>query len=261
MGRVRREAASLTESVLQPREHAVQGVGEPVQLVSAAAPLDAPAQVLGGDAAGGARHLVDRAQRDPRDDRPAQRGQPHAERDQHHQSVEVAVAHRERAPERHAHLDHLGDAALAHHRQGEQTHRLGARQHHRLDGGLAARGPRARLRRQRQHVLLAARARPVGMALGIEQPEELVVELGPQQLAQQRVGFARDVGGAGVLDDLGHRQQRGVQILVEAPAQPRVGDRADRDEDREEDRAVPEGEGGAKGQPQARAGHGAALSM
>jgi len=239
-----------------------RGVREHVQLVPAPPPLHAPAQVLGGDAAGGARHLVHRAQGRAGDDGSAERGQPHPQRDQHDQGVEVAVAHRLGAPQRHAHLDHLGDAAVAHHRQGEEADRLDAAHHHRLDRAQAADGPGAGLGRQRQHVGPAARAGGVRPPLGIEELDELVVELGSQELPQERIGVAGCLpGGAGVLDHLRDGEERRVEILLETEAQPGIGDRGDRHQDREQDGAVPQGELGADRERQPEASHGSALSM
>jgi hypothetical protein len=220
------------------------------------------AQVLGGDAAGGARHLVHRAQGDARDDRAAERGEPHPERDQHDQGVEVAIADRLGPPERHADLDDLGHAAVLHHRQGEEPDRLRAAHRHRLDRALAAGGPNAGRGRERQQIGPPSLAEAVRPSLGIEQLDELVVELGAQQLAQERLGVAgRPLGGSGVLDDLGDGEQGGVEVLLQAEAEPGVGQRADRHQDGEEHAAVPEGELGVDRERQAEAPHGSALSM
>jgi hypothetical protein len=98
--------------------------------------------------------------------------------------------------------------------------------------------------------------------LGIEQLDELVVELGPQQLAQERLGLARPLlGRAGVLDDLGDGEQGGVEVLLQAEAEPGIGEGADRHQDGEEDAAVPERELGVDRERQAEPSHGSALSM
>src|SRR3990167_5927127 len=82
-----------------------------------------------------------------------------------------------------------------------------------------------------------------GAALGVHELEELVVELRPEEIPQQRLG-ARALGAApaGVADHLRDRAERGVEVLHEAPPQERVREPADHDEDPEQDRRVPEGE-------------------
>src|SRR5262249_58992763 len=65
VGGVGGEAADLAERVLQPLEHLVQRLGEPVQLVTGALPGNPARQVFGGDATGAERHGVDGSQRTP----------------------------------------------------------------------------------------------------------------------------------------------------------------------------------------------------
>ena len=78
--RVGHEVTLALERVLEPGQHLVQRLGEPVQLVAGAAKLQAPGEVLGRDAPGGARHLVDRLQRLAGDERAAQGSQREPER-------------------------------------------------------------------------------------------------------------------------------------------------------------------------------------
>ena len=82
------------EGLVEPREHAVERLGEPVQLVLGALPSDALVQVLGGDAAGRRRHLVDRSERLPRDDGAARGRQADPERDQDEQRLRDSGAAR-----------------------------------------------------------------------------------------------------------------------------------------------------------------------
>src|SRR5262245_20149982 len=83
------------------------------------------------------------------------------------------------------------------------------------------------------------------MAFAVEELKELVVDLGPQELAQERFGLEvvrpprRD---ARVGQRLGHRQQRGVQILEQTPAKRGVAQHAGDRQDREQDGAVAERE-------------------
>src|SRR5262249_50785702 len=108
-------------------------------------------------------------------------------------------------------------------------------------------GPR--LRRELQRPRMLPRRSRLGMALGVEQLEELVRELRPQQLPQERVELgvrALAVGRkVGVAQDLRHRQQRGIEVLDQAPPQHRIPEHADDDQDREQQAAVPERQTGA----------------
>ena len=100
---VGREPAHLGEGVLQPRQHAVERVGQAVELVAGAAYRDAAGQRLGVDAARRARHLVHRPERGPRHDVAAGRGQAHAERDENQQRLQPALERLGGGPERGAH--------------------------------------------------------------------------------------------------------------------------------------------------------------
>ena len=109
VGRIGGEAAHLPEGLVEPREHAVERLGEPVQLVLGALPSDALVQVLGGDAAGRRRHLVDRSERLPRDDGAARGRQADPERDQDEQRLQIAAQHALGSAERAADLDDPDD--------------------------------------------------------------------------------------------------------------------------------------------------------
>ena len=101
------------------------------------------------------------------------------------------------------------------------------------------------------------------MAFGIEELEELVVELGPEQVPQHglRVVGAALGQGPGVVQHLRDRQERGVEVLDEAPAEHRIAQRGDDDQDAEQDAAVPERETSADRQRPQPTHHSSALSM
>src|SRR2546425_509267 len=120
-GGVRRKAPHLREGALEPRQHLVQGLGEPIQLVAGSAKLQAAGEVLGGDAPGGARHLVDRLQRLTGDERAAQGRQREPERNQNHQRLGVPRERAMTARERHPDLNELRWPSVAQHRERHET--------------------------------------------------------------------------------------------------------------------------------------------
>ena len=88
----------------------------------------------------------------------------------------------------------------------------------------------------------AERARAAaGTPEGVEELEQLVRHLRPQQLAQRVLGRGRRPA-VRLLQHLGERHERRVEVLGEAPREDPVGEGADQDEDHEEQARVPEGE-------------------
>ena len=231
-----------------------------IELVAGAAPADPAPELLPGDAARRPGHLVHGLERAPRDHRPARRGEAEAERDQDEQRLEVTPERALGAVERHADLDEPHEVAAAVHGHGEQAHARPPGEAHGLVSLAAGGGALPRPRREREPVAQLGRVR-AGAALGVHELEELVVELRPEEIPQQRLG-ARALGAApaGVADHLRDRAERGVEVLHEAPPQERVREPADHDEDPEQDRRVPEGEPEAHAERRPAPAHSPALS-
>jgi len=99
------EALHLAERRLQTGEHRVERIGQPIDLVSGAAPLEPPAQILGADPQRALRHPVYRPER-ATGQTPAAGGQErHAQGDEHQQGFHVAGEGLARSPQRDRHLD------------------------------------------------------------------------------------------------------------------------------------------------------------
>src|SRR6266566_2670020 len=206
-------------------------------------------QVTPRSSATRAGHGVHRAERRARDDRAPGGRERQAERDQDQERLEVAPERPLGPLERDADLEELNELAVARDRQRQQAHGLARGAPHGLERPHAAHGVLSGLGGERERLLAQvgrARAEP---ALGVHELEELVVELGPEDLPERRLGSDAEGGArsrpAGVADDQPHRQEGGVEILHEAGAQERVREPADHDEDRQENRGVPQRQAGA----------------
>src|SRR3989442_438755 len=205
--------------------------------------------VLAADPACRAGHGVHRAERRAGDDRAPGGRERQAERDQDQERLEIAPERPLGPLERDADLEELNELAVARDRQRQQAHGLARGAPHGLERPHAPRGVLSGLGGERERLLSQvgrARAEP---ALGVHELEELVVELGPEDLPERRLGSDAEGGArsrpAGVADDQPHRQEGGVEILHEAGAQERVREPADHDEDRQENRGVPQRQAGA----------------
>ncbi len=261
---VGREAPALRERLLEVREHVVHGLGEPVQPSPVPRPLHAPAEILGADAPGGSRHPIERAQRDLRDERAAQRGQSDSHRDQDGQGVQVPVqGRRGRAaasmptwtisttrPSRTTGIVRIRDRLRS--RRARRSRRCSA-------PGPPAPAPRVTGGARRRGAGAGSR----GAALGIQELEKLVVELGSQQLPQQRLGSpAARAGRVDVLATTCATVRSDASRSCSRPTRSqRVRQRPDRHDDGQEHRAVPEGQPGANGERRAREPHASAPSM
>ncbi len=242
------------------REHVVHGLGQAVELVTRPGPLHALTEILRADPTCGPRHPIQGTERDLCDEGTAHRGQRDPERDQHGQGVEIPIEGGPRATQQHADLNDLHDPALTDDRRREHADRLRVGEQDGLEGVLPAGRAGPRRSGQGQRVGPACRWARTGTALGIQELEELVVELGSQQLPQQHLvitGLPRR--RAGVLDDLRDGEEGGVEILQQADAQPGIGQRADGHDDGQEDPAVPQRQPGADGERRKRPPHGSAL--
>ena len=238
MGGVGREAAHLAERVLQTGQHAVERLGQTVELVAGAAHPYAARQRLGVDAPGRLRHVVHGLERGARHHAPAGRRQAHAEWNEHGQGLHPALQRALGRPQRDADLHDLDEAAVASHRQRDDAH-APVVQHHRVERRPALDHALPRGRRQRQRVAAQATRAKAERAVGIEELEELV--LGVEELAQPLLGHVETLAAArGVAHDLGHRQQRAIDVLGKTPRQQRVRQPADDDEDGEQGAGIPE---------------------
>ena len=257
---VGREAAALRERLLEMREHVVHGLGQAVELVTRPGPLHALTEILRADPPCGPRHPIQGTERDLRDEGAAHRGQRDPDRDQHGQGVEIPIEGGPRATQQHADLNDLHDPALTDDRRREHADRLRVGEQDGLEGVLPAGRAGPRRGGQGQRGGPAGRWARTGATLGIQELEELVVELGSQQLPQPHLviaGLPRR--RAGVLDDLRDGEEGGVEILQQADAQPGIGQRADGHDDGQEDPAVPQRQPGADGERRKRPPHGSAL--
>src|SRR3989449_669039 len=249
-------ARSLTTQVT-PRSSATRAATSATSASSGASSMRSPGTCAGTERrerssrapACRAGHGVHRAERRARDDRAPGGRERQAERDQDQERLEIAPERPLGPLERDADLEELNELAVARDRQRQQAHGLARGAPHGLERPHAARGVLSGLGGERERLLAQvgrARAEPT---LGVHELEELVVELGPEDLPERRLGSDAEGGArsrpAGVADDQPHRQEGGVEILHEAGAQERVREPADHDEDRQENRGVPQRQAGA----------------
>ena len=236
---VRREAPHRPEGALEAAEHLVERVGQPIQLVTRPAELEAAAQILGRDAPGGARHPVDRLERLARHERPPRRGEPQAEGNQNHEGLQVSRQRAMTAGLRPGHLDDLGRPAPANNGERHQAH-LPRADPERLERGLAPLGALARRRGQRQRLTLQA-GRAVGRhALGVDHLHELISKSGVEIRDRRRRARAAALGRDRFSDDLRQLEEHRVDVSRQRQRQQPVGKAAGHQEDDQQHAGVPE---------------------